>query len=49
MEKAKPRRIRPIVSDGCGHFGPVFSQVATDDAMLYIAELGLLGWGGKPN
>ncbi|MGO9273214.1 MAG: hypothetical protein ACLQOO_23755 [Terriglobia bacterium] len=31
------------------HFDPVFSQVATDDATLYIADSGRLGWGGRLN
>jgi len=44
--KTKPRRLLFIVSIVYGHFEPIFSQVATDGAMLYIADLG--GQEGEP-
>ncbi len=42
----KPRRSTSVASIVYGRFDPVFSQVATDGVMLYIAELGLTGWDG---
>ncbi len=38
--KTKPRRPSSVTSIVYGDFAPVFSQVATDDATLYIADLG---------
>ncbi len=45
--KTKPRRPSSMVSMVYGHFDPVFSQVATDGATLYIADSG--GWDGRQN
>jgi len=39
--KTKPRSLIALKSGGYGDFEPVFRQVATDDAMLYIADLGI--------
>ncbi|MGO9274847.1 MAG: hypothetical protein ACLQOO_32235 [Terriglobia bacterium] len=38
MTKTKPRARSSMASMVYGHFDPVFSQVATDGATLYIAD-----------